>query len=215
MMIRIACLLFGYVFGLFQTAYFYGKYKGIDIRTVGSGNAGTTNALRAFGTGAGVLVFFGDCLKCFVAVLLTRLLIAKGYPDIRFLLGVYTALGCILGHNFPFFMHFKGGKGIACTAGLIMHYPIPLVILSLLSFFGPALITHYVSLGSLLLNVVLIVETVIAGQSGALGLTGKALTELYVIIVLIAALAFWQHRENIRRLLTGTERKTYLFKKKG
>ena len=65
---RVICLLIGYVFGLFQTAYFYGKAKGIDIRKYGSGNAGTTNALRVLGTKAGLIVLAGDCLKCIVAV---------------------------------------------------------------------------------------------------------------------------------------------------
>ena len=68
---RVICLLIGYVFGLFQTAYFYGKTKGIDIRKYGSGNAGTTNALRVLGTKAGLIVFAGDCLKCIIAVCLS------------------------------------------------------------------------------------------------------------------------------------------------
>ena len=213
-MIRIVCIVIGYVFGLFQTAYIYGKMKGIDIRKVGSGNAGTTNALRAFGTGVGVLVFAGDCLKCLLAVVIVRNTIGRAYPDIRFLLGVYAALGCILGHNFPFYMNFKGGKGIASTAGLVLGYPWQMVIVCMISFFAPALLTHYVSLGSLILNITVVAGTVVCGQKGMLGLTGHALTELYVVIILIAALAFYQHRENIGRLLAGKERKTYLFKKK-
>ncbi len=72
---RVICLLIGYVFGLFQTAYFYGKAKGIDIRKYGSGNAGTTNALRVLGTKAGLIVLAGDCLKCIVAVCITRALV--------------------------------------------------------------------------------------------------------------------------------------------
>ena len=214
MIVRIACLLLGYLFGLFQTAYLYGKFKGIDIRKVGSGNAGTTNALRAFGTGVGVLVFAGDCIKCFVVVLLARGIFGRMYPDIRFLLGVWAALGCILGHNFPFYMNFKGGKGIASTAGLILSYPWQMIVIALLSFFGPALLTHYVSLGSLLLNIVFLTGTVILGQSGKLGLSGGARMELYVLVLVIAVMAFVQHRENIKRLLSGTERKTYLFKKR-
>lgn len=71
---RVICLLIGYVFGLFQTAYFYGKAKGIDIRKYGSGNAGTTNALRVLGTKAGLIVLAGDCLKCIVAVCITKAL---------------------------------------------------------------------------------------------------------------------------------------------
>ena len=212
-MIRILCLVIGYVFGLFQTAYLYGKTKGIDIRSVGSGNAGTTNALRAFGTKVGIMVFAGDCVKCVLAVLFARAAIGHFYPEIRFLLGVWTAFGCILGHNFPFYMNFKGGKGIACTAGLVLTYPWQMVPVCLLAFFMPALLTHYVSLGSLILNVVLVIGTVIMGQRGMFSLSAGARTELYILVIVIAALAFWQHRANIQRLLAGNERKTYLFKK--
>ena len=214
MIVRLVCIVIGYLFGLFQTAYFYGRYKGIDIRKVGSGNAGTTNALRAFGTGAGVLVFAGDCLKCLLAVLVVRAVIGKMNPDLQYLAGIYAAFGCILGHNFPFFMNFKGGKGIACTAGLVLTYPLPMIIIELALFFGPAFLTHYVSLGSLLINIGLIVGTVILGSRGVLPIRTSSLPELYILIILIAALAFYQHRENIKRLIAGNERKTYLFKKK-
>ena len=78
-MIRVICLLIGYLFGLFQTAYFYGKLKGIDIRKFGSGNAGTTNALRVMGTKAGLIVFAGDVLKCMLAIFITRLLFIHNY----------------------------------------------------------------------------------------------------------------------------------------
>ena len=83
---RVICLLIGYVFGLFQTAYFYGKAKGIDIRKYGSGNAGTTNALRVLGTKAGLIVLAGDCLKCIVAVCITKALFTTGHPENIYLL---------------------------------------------------------------------------------------------------------------------------------
>ena len=213
MIIRLACIAAGYLFGLFQTAYFYGKMKGIDIRTVGSGNAGSTNALRAFGTKAGITVFAGDCLKCVIVVLLVRRILGRFYPDLGFLLSVYAAVGCILGHNFPFYLGFRGGKGIASTAGLILTFPWQMVIVGLVSFFGPVILTHYVSLGSLLAITTFIIGAVLMGQTGRLPAAGTARIELYILVLLIAALAFYQHRENIKRLLNGTERKTYLFKK--
>ena len=213
MIVRLVCAAIGYLFGLFQTAYIYGKYKGIDIRKVGSGNAGTTNALRAFGTGVGILVFAGDCVKCLAAVLLARFAVGRIAPDLAYLAGIYAALGCILGHNFPFYMNFKGGKGIACTAGLILTFPFPMVLVELALFFVPFFTTHYVSLGSLLINLGLIVGTVLYGQKGILPIGPSLRPELYILIVLIAILAFYQHRENIKRLLAGNERKTYLSKK--
>lgn len=213
-MIRVLCLIIGYLFGLIQTAYFYGKSKGIDIREHGSGNSGTTNALRVMGTKAGLIVFAGDCLKCIVAVVIVRLVLGKIYPEVIDLLSLYTATGCILGHNFPFYMNFKGGKGIAATAGLIISLHPLLIPMGLIAFFGTFILTHYVSLGSLLVYAGLMVEIVILGQNGFFeGLTQVQLYEMYAITFLLAVMAYWKHKDNIVRLLKGNERKTYLFKK--
>lgn len=213
-MIRILCLLIGYVFGLFQTAYFYGKSKGIDIREHGSGNSGTTNALRVMGTKAGLIVFAGDCIKCILAVTLVRLLFAHSYGDTMELLALYTAAGCILGHNYPFYMNFKGGKGIAATAGLIISLHPLFIPIGLLSFFGTFMITHYVSLGSLLVYATLLAEMILLGQNGVFeGLTQIQLYEMYAVTFLLAVMAYWKHKDNIVRLIRGNERKTYLFKK--
>ena len=133
---RVICLLIGYVFGLFQTAYFYGKTKGIDIRKYGSGNAGTTNALRVLGTKAGLIVFAGDCLKCIIAVCITRALFSTGHPENIYLLCLYTGAGAVIGHNFPFYMGFKGGKGIAATAGLILSFHPYFIVMGVVLFFG-------------------------------------------------------------------------------
>ena len=119
MMIRLICVAIGYVFGLFQTSYIYGKMHGIDIRTQGSGNAGTTNALRVLGKKAGAITFLGDALKCVAAVLLVQALFGASHGDIRPLLALYAGAGVILGHNFPFYLGFKGGKGIAASAGMM------------------------------------------------------------------------------------------------
>lgn len=105
-MIRIICLLIGYVCGLFQTAFIYGKMNGIDIRDYGSHNAGTTNALRVLGTKAGLIVFFGDVLKCVIAVTIARFAFGPAHPEMRYLYMIYAAAGVILGHNFPFYLHF-------------------------------------------------------------------------------------------------------------
>lgn len=204
----------GYVFGLFQTAFFYGKTKGIDIRQHGSGNSGTTNALRVLGTKAGIIVFIGDCLKCIAAVALTRVIFGESHADSIYLLCMYAAAGAILGHNFPFYMNFKGGKGIASSAGLmfaIHPFFIPMV---LILFFGAFLITHYVSLGSLLIYLGFVVEMIICGQMGVFeGMSQAVLNEMYIVAFLLAVMAYWRHRENIKRLIHGNERKTYLFKK--
>ncbi len=210
---RFVCLIIGYAFGVFQTAYFYGKAKGIDIRKHGSGNAGTTNTLRVLGTKAGLIVFFGDCIKCILAVTAARLIYGTSCSDVIYLLCIYAAAGAILGHNFPFYMYFKGGKGIAATAGLILSLHPVFIPMVIIVFFGIFAVTHYVSLGSLLIYVGLLTEMIICGQLGLFHMEQVYLNEMYVVTFLLAVMAFWKHRTNIVRLLKGQERKTYLFKK--
>ena len=213
-MIRVVCLLIGYVFGLFQTAFFLGKAKGIDIRQHGSGNSGTTNTLRVLGTKAGLIVFLGDCLKAIIAVCLVRFLFSETYPDLEYLLCLYTGAGVILGHNYPFYMNFKGGKGIAATAGMVIAFHPYFTIVGVIVFFVPFFITHYVSLCSLLVYVTLMIQLVVFWQTGFFdGITQMELIEMYVVFGCLLILAFWKHRENIKRLIHGNERKTYLSKK--
>ncbi len=211
---RVICLAIGYVFGLFQTAYFYGKAHGIDIRQHGSGNAGSTNTLRVLGTKAGLIVLAGDCLKCMAAVWIVRLTFGRMYPDMVYLLCLYAGAGAILGHNYPFYMNFKGGKGIAATAGLILSFHPYFIVMGVAVFFGIFLTTHLVSLGSLLVYAGFVVEMIICGQSGLFaGLTQMQLYEMYALSGALAGMAYWKHRENIARLAHGNERKTYLLKK--
>ncbi len=207
---RVFCLGIGYVFGLFQTAYIYGRLHGIDIRNYGSGNAGTTNTLRVFGTKAGLLVLLGDIMKCILAVVITAVIFDKSHPDMVYLLKMYTAAGAIIGHNFPFYLKFKGGKGIAATAGLILSFHPYLISMGIILFFGAFFITHYVSLGSLLVYAGFMIELVILGQMGIFGMSQAYLIEMYIIAGLLTVMAYWKHRENIKRLVSGTERKTYL-----
>jgi len=214
-MVRIVCLVIGYAFGLFQTAFFYGKVHGIDIRKHGSGNSGTTNALRVLGTKAGLIVFAGDCLKCMAAVWLVRLLFGASHPDIIYLLCLYTGAGAILGHNYPFYMNFKGGKGIAATAGMILSFHPYFIIIGVALFFGTFFLTHYVSLGSLLVYAGFMIQIIYCGQTGLFtGMTQGQLYEMYAVAACLAIMAYWKHRANIVRLLKHEEGKTYLTKKK-
>ena len=175
---RILCVLIGYICGLFQTSYLYGKVHGIDIRNYGSGNAGTTNALRTLG-------------------------------------GMYAAAGTILGHNFPFYLNFKGGKGIAATAGLLLSFDLRLTLVAAIVFLAVFFLTHYVSLGSLLVYVVFVAGIIIMGQNGQFtGMSQANIYEMYVLAILLAILAYYKHWPNILRLIHGNENKTYLKKKK-
>lgn len=210
---RIICIVIGYVFGLFQTAFIYGKMHGIDIRDHGSGNAGTTNALRVLGTKAGLIVFAGDVIKCILAMVVCSAIFGAANPEKAYLLRLYGAAGAILGHNFPFYLNFRGGKGIAATAGLILAFHPFFIPMGVILFFGIFLTTHYVSLGSLLVYAGLMIEMVICGQLGVFGSPQTVLNEMYVITAFLTIMAYYKHRENIGRLLKGNERKTYLFKK--
>ena len=203
---RLICVLIGYLFGLFQTGYIYGKLNHVDIRKHGSGNAGTTNALRTLGWKAGVITFVGDCLKCVLAVVVVRLIFAEsGHVE---LLAFYAGLGAVLGHNFPVYLNFKGGKGIASTAGLILAVNPVMFLIVAVVFIAIVLITQYVSLGSLVIMVLFVAQIVIYGQMGGFDLVGAELYEFYAIAVVLMLLAFWRHRANIKRLLSGTENKT-------
>lgn len=214
MLTRVLCLVIGYAFGLFQTSYIYGKMKGIDIRSHGSGNAGATNALRTLGAKAGVISFLGDALKCVFAMTLVRILFSQSYGDILPVLVMYTGTGVILGHNFPFYLKFKGGKGIAATGGLILSTNLLLTIICAVLFAGVFVTTHYVSIGSMLVYAAFAIGMVVLGENGFLGITDRSsLTEIYILVGFLTVLAVWKHRQNIVRLLHGNENKTY-FKKK-
>ncbi len=213
-MLRLICLLIGYVFGNFQTAYLVGKHQGIDIRDHGSGNSGTTNALRVMGSKAGLIVFAGDMLKCLLAVLLITALFQDKHPEIIYLLKIYGFLGCVLGHDFPFFMRFKGGKGVASAAGFVLGFHWTFLPVALIMFLVPFVLTSYVSLGSLLMYSGLLIQLIIEGQKGFFAPASQAvLIEMYIIQAVLTAMAFWQHRENIKRLIAGKENKTVLWHK--
>ena len=209
----IISILIGYAFGLFQTGFIYGKTQGIDIRTVGSGNVGTTNALRTLGKKAGLIVMIGDIAKCMLSILVTWLIFGRLNPSEDYLIRMVTGLGCIIGHNYPFYMNFKGGKGVACTAGLIMSISLILTLIGYPLFFITLAVTHYASLASLFVGAMFMIGVVVLGQLGHFHMSGGHLTAMYIITAIITAEMYYRHRENIRRLLNHTERKTYIFKK--
>ena len=215
MLERLICVCIGYVFGLFQTSYFYGKKKGIDIREHGSGNAGSTNALRTMGVKAGGIAFLGDSFKCVFAMLTAYLLFRESYPDTVKLFTLYAAAGTILGHNFPFYMKFKGGKGIACTAGLLFAFDLRLMFAALVVFLVVYFATHYVSLGSICVYITFVAGLILLGEWGKIHVNAACLPEMYILVTALAALAIWKHRKNIVRLIHGKESKVYVKKKQG
>ena len=210
---RLICLGIGYVFGLFQTGYIYGRMHGMDIRKHGSGNAGSTNALRTMGVKAGAITLLGDCFKCVIAVLVVRGIFASRCPEILPLLSLYAGFGAVLGHNYPFYLGFKGGKGIAATAGMILATDLRMAAVCLVVFVVIVAVTRYVSLGSLGVTVLFLAGLVICGQMGEFGMAQNYLFEMYGVGLLFTLSAFFQHRANIKRLREGTENKIGLKKK--
>lgn len=207
---RLICLAVGYVCGLLQTGYLVGKLNHVDIRKKGSGNAGSTNALRVLGWKAGLMTFAGDVLKCVAAFLITFFMYRGS--DALPMLTMYAGAGVTLGHNFPFYMNFKGGKGIAVMAGMVVvnsfwHLPQSLLMIpvTLAFFLVPVAVTKYISVGSLAAYTVFLIEMVIAGQIGWFEMDAARCYELYAVLFILTILAWYRHRENIKRLAAGTE----------
>ncbi len=212
-MAQIFSLIIGYFIGaLIQTSYWYGKRQNIDIRNLGSGNAGTSNAMRTMGRKAGIITAAGDVLKVFLSALICWLIFrGTGMPTT--LIFLYSGLGTIIGHNFPFFMGFKGGKGVATTAGVIISLffqPNALWVMTLvgvITFFGVLILTRYASLASLVLVTEFMVEFIIWSGSGNTQLRGGELAQGICLVIIITALCYQRHLGNIERLLDGNERR--------
>ena len=204
---RIISLVIGYIFGLFETSYLYGKLKHTDIREHGSGNAGTTNALRTFGIAGGAITLIGDVLKSMAAIFIVYTIFSGAYPDGVRLLMMYAGLGAILGHNFPFYLNFRGGKGIACTGGFILAFCVKIAPVCLIAFILIVAITRYVSLGSIVVVILFYIQLIIFGNMGMIDVSAAYLNEIYALGAIIVIMALVRHRGNIVKLKNGTENK--------
>lgn len=204
---RIAALVIGYLIGSFQTGFFYGKSKGIDIRDHGSGNSGTTNTLRTLGWKAGAVTFLGDSLKAVLAVFVVWLIFHGNCGEEIKLIELYAGFGAVLGHNFPFYMRFRGGKGIACTAGLILAVSPLAVPACLFIFVLLVAVTRYVSVGSIVMVCVFLIQIVLFNYFGIIGVPADNVLEFDILTACFTAMGIYRHKENIRRLLNGTENK--------
>ena len=135
-------------------------------------------------------------------------LISRGtYPVSVKVLELYAGFGTVLGHNFPCYLGFKGGKGIACTSGTILAVCPLAAPICLVLFVLSVVLTRYVSVGSILVVCAYLIQAIVFGQLGLLSMSGAVLIEYYILSAVITGLALWQHRANIKRLLNGTENK--------
>jgi glycerol-3-phosphate acyltransferase PlsY len=185
-----------YLLGSIPTGFLVGKARGIDIRTAGSGNIGATNAFRTLGTVAGVVVMLVDALKGWLAVRITQRLLAPDSPvDAAELGPIVAAVAAVLGHNYTCWLRFKGGKGIATSAGVLAALvPGPLLII-LSVWIAVFALTRYVSLASMSASFTLPFATWLRGYP----------LILILVTAAMAAMAIFKHKGNIKRLLAGTE----------
>ena len=214
MLVRIVVLAIGYLFGLIQTGYLISNFVlHDDLRKQGSGNSGATNALRVFGVKVGLLVFAGDLLKALIYCLILKFACKGIFGDEAELMMFYGGLGVVLGHCYPFYMNFKGGKGVSSSSGMIIAYDLGISGILLATFIGLVAWKRYVSLGSL---TVLSGFAVLAFLFHGLGIhpfPAGHTAECVVLILIFVALCFYAHRANIGRLLSGTENKISIGKK--
>ena len=202
------CFILGYIFGNIPNGYLYAKSQGVDIYHQGSGNPGSTNVLRTLGKRAGITVLLMDIAKCMVPIFLMILFWKPANEDQKTLILMFTGIGAILGHNFPILPGVKGGKGVACTGALLIALA-PLYTLGLLCFFILiVLTTKYVSLGSVLSVFVFFLSVLLMGKSGILFPFSEAVyLPMCGLSLFLALLCLFQHRENMKRLMNGTENK--------
>jgi acyl phosphate:glycerol-3-phosphate acyltransferase len=188
-----------YILGSIPTAYIFGKLlKKVDIRDFGSGNVGATNALRVLGTKMGVVTMLLDIFKGVLAVMLCKWLI-PGATDLMLIL---CGLSAIIGHIFTIFLKFKGGKGVATSAGVFAAIcPIPFAI-TILVFIIIVWISKYVSLGSIIGALVLFTSELIINLNNSF-----AEKEKLIFVFVIALFIIIKHKANIKRLIAGNENK--------
>ncbi len=185
-------MVIGYLLGTIPTGYLVAKVRGVDIQSSGSGNIGATNVMRTLGVLPGIIVVLVDPLKGAAAVLLPTLLGASNWTI------ALTGLATVLGNNFNIMLRLRGGKGIATTVGVFFVInPLVSALCVLLGVFT-ILLSRYVSLGSMV--------ALFAAPLMLIASLSYPMPDLYLAIAL-AVLATVRHRENIRRLISGTERR--------
>jgi acyl phosphate:glycerol-3-phosphate acyltransferase len=201
----ILTALGAYLLGSIPFGFLAAKLKGIDIRSAGSGNIGATNAMRVLGKPIGITVLLLDALKGFIAVCFGVAIFAKSHGEVQdhtalvsaaFNHGLVGGIFAVLGHNYTCWLKFKGGKGIATTAGVYLALaPLPL-LLALVVFIVAVAVTRYVSVGSI---------TAAVALPAAVWISQPHNLPLGIVTTALGALAIYKHKSNIQRLRAGTE----------
>jgi acyl phosphate:glycerol-3-phosphate acyltransferase len=202
-MLTLAAVVIGsYLLGSIPFGYLAGRIAGIDIRERGSGNVGATNVIRTLGKGYGYPVFAADFLKGFGAVKISILIAIRAQPEWipSEMFGIVAAISSVIGHSFPVWLRFRGGKGVATSAGAIFGLTPVAALVGAAIWVLTFLFTRYVSVASITAAAALpptILLTTWLSQTA-----GKS---LFYSSVCLAAVVIWRHRSNLSRLARGTE----------
>lgn len=191
----IVCILFAYLLGSISVSFIAGKLvSGLDIREHGSGNAGATNSLRVLGWKVGIVVLLADIFKGVLAIAFAHLLTGDS-PWAMALAGLFA----VIGHNWPVYFQFRGGKGVATTIGVLLTLsPVPVLYAGVVAL-ALLLLTRYVSLASL----------VLLALSPIFEIALHAPSPYIWISFILAVLTFWRHKGNIMRLVHGEEHRLF------
>jgi glycerol-3-phosphate acyltransferase PlsY len=208
-------VLAGYLAGAVPFGLLAGRLRGVDLRSHGSGNIGATNAGRVLGRPVGMVVFGLDLLKGLLPVAVAGAVLHRS-ADLGdgsatlYLLWVLVAAACVLGHMFPVYLGFKGGKGVATSLGVLLGiYPYFLIpaLAMLVLWIAVTLITRYVSAGSVIASGAFPITFAVVAFARRESWPGGALWPLHAFGAIMALLVIYRHRSNIRRLVQGTEAK--------
>lgn len=202
------CIVLSYLVGACPNGVLVARANGVDIRAVGSGNIGATNVFRSVGKGAGLAVFLLDALKGFVPAFVLPRVVESLFPGVLPeppTPGLWFGIAAIVGHSWPVYLGFKGGKGVATSAGVLIGIAPVAAGFGLLAWLALVLTTRYVSVGSM-------------GAAVAVAVTGWATrgstgTSLPLTLTGLACLVVWRHRSNLQRLASGTENR-FTFRRK-
>jgi acyl-phosphate glycerol 3-phosphate acyltransferase len=202
-MLAFAAVVIGsYLLGSIPFGYLAGRIAGIDIRKCGSGNIGATNVMRTLGKRYGYPVFVADFLKGFSAVKLSILIAMRALPEWNSpeMFGILAAIFSVLGHSFPVWLHFKGGKGVATSAGALFGLAPVAALVGTAIWILTFRLTRYVSVASIAaaaaLPLIILITTWLSQTAGK---------SLFCSSVCLAAVVIWRHRSNLSRLMRGTE----------
>ncbi|MCR5322863.1 MAG: glycerol-3-phosphate acyltransferase [Lachnospiraceae bacterium] len=199
-------ILGGYLIGTINPSYIIARIKGFDIRKSGSGNAGGSNAVITMGGKIGILCSLLDILKAYMVVVLT----VRFFPECTYVRSA-SSVAVILGHMFPFYMGFKGGKGLACLGGTILAYDPMLFVIMLTMAVVIAFVTDYIVFVPLTVSVIYPIIYCYMDHK----VIGTKQAVISMLILFIATLFMWnRHFENLKRIKNGTEAHlSYLWKK--